>query len=171
MNNINRFMTNDELLGMDDIREPWEHGHVIVIDKQETRNGNYAIYSLGSINQFDLTHMSNAELYLNNKNEMTPIRCISFADEFNAAEIEIGKPLNINNERLAIRIEDSYDKSFEEQPPRMNSQKDIFLGENDKPIYRLTRLVFRYELDEYPHRVLKVRSLKRGDVKLSLNDI
>jgi len=149
---INRNLTNAELLAIDAVKNNYDENLLTIIDKVETANPDYVnIYILGKVN-FGIGTMSEAEADMLGINFERPMRAIITTTKEMANDLIIGGAFYPN---MAIRVEDSYEKFFEEQQPRVTAKKEILVGEDNKPIYRTTKVVYDHELVKNPHRLIK----------------
>ena len=155
METINRFMKNHEIIERDEVKYFFEEGYLIVIDVVETNNPEYInLYLLGNVDFGKGGSLSKAEAQLAGINLERPMRCIALAK---ADIAEAYRPGDIMPKEFTIRVEDSYEKSFDSQPPRTTVDGEILVGDDNKIIYRNTRVVTREELEENPHNIIKTK--------------
>ena len=151
---VNRNSSNEQLMAEAIIRAAVEAGFVILIDKVPTSNPEYTnLYFAGMVETQSASTVSKAQAELLGWSDTNVflMRAQQNAKTAVADKFEIGKVF----EGFALQIVDSTSPSFPEHKPRQSKEGDVYLNEENHPIYRSARLVTKEELTEQGHKTIK----------------
>lgn len=151
---LNRNMTNDELLAINEVKQAIDNGKIVIIDKVATSNPEYTnLYFIGKVEGLASSNTGVSSLaaqLLGWNNSEIYMRSIQNASTAVANQLPIGSALP-----GTIRVVDSVEKAFDNQTSRID-RDDNHLLHNGQPIYRSTEICTIEELAESGHFTLEV---------------
>lgn len=157
---MNRNVKNAELRANKKIANLLAAGHVIVVDKIQTKNENYVDLYLAAevagLNSNGGTVTQGAAFLLGwGQNQI--IRCRQTVTTANANEVEIGKSLNeVFGMDFTLKVKDSLEPAWPEQAPRVTNEGILLVNEDGKSVYRNALLVTKEEFEGDSHVIIKV---------------
>ena len=156
---LNRNMTNEEILAHKDIKDAMDNGKLIIIDGVQTSNPEYTnLYFMGKVEGLPSSNTNVSELAATLLNwGAVYMRSIQNASTQIADGLEIGQTID-----GAIRVTDSTEPAFDNQSPRVDRDNNLLLHNGSK-IYRTTNICTQQELDRDGHATLEVHErIKQG---------
>lgn len=158
---LNRNLTNEELLANAEIKKALDEGNLVLIDKVQTSNEEYVnLYFMAKVTGLPSSNTEvsdlGAQLLGWNSTEVY-MRAIQNASAKVAQKLPKGATIP-----GTIRVKDSLKAWFDGQQPRVDRNGNILLN-NGKPIYRTTQICSHDEFQKKGHDTLEVT--ERVDVK------
>jgi hypothetical protein len=151
---LNRNLTNDQLLADANIKASLDAGKIVIIDKVPTANPEYTnLYFIGKVEGLASSNTGVSSLaaqLLGWNNSDIYMRSIQNANTEVANQLPIGSALP-----GTIRVVDSTEKAFDNQTSRIDRDGNHLLH-NGQPIYRNTEICTIEELAEKGHYTLEV---------------
>lgn|GEM_PF-5552848 len=151
---LNRNMTNDELLAINEVKQAIDNGKIVIIDKVATSNPEYTnLYFIGKVEGLASSNTGVSSLaaqLLGWNNSDIYMRSIQNASTAVANQLPIGSALP-----GTVRVVDSTEKAFDNQTSRIDRDGNHLLH-NNQPIYRSTEICTHEELAESGHFTLEV---------------
>jgi len=150
---LNRNLTNDQILANANIKEAIDKGELVIIDMVPTSNPEYTnLYFIGKVTGLaeSNTNVSVLSAQLLGWKDGIYMRSIQNASTAIAEKLQIGESI-----MGTMRVVDSIEPEFDGQNPRIDREGNQLLH-NNNPIYRNTFICTHEELEEQGHSTLEV---------------
>jgi hypothetical protein len=149
---LNRNMTNQEILKVAGIEDALKNNQLVLIDKVETRLPKFTnLYFIGKVEGLSSsnTDVSKLEAQLLGWGD-NYVRAISNSSTEIANQLQVGQKID-----GAIRVIDSFNTAFDGQLPRQDRNGNQLLN-NGRPIYRTAQVCTHDELNQLGHSTIEV---------------
>lgn len=149
---LNRNMTNEELLRVAGVKEAVDAGKLVIIDKVQTSRPEFTnLYFIGKVEGLSSsnTNVSQLAAALLGWGD-NYLRSIQNADTNIANQFQVGSSIE-----GTIRVIDSFEPAFDGQQPRIDRNGQQLLN-NGRPIYRSTQICTHDELNQLGHSTIEV---------------
>lgn len=152
--NINRNMTNDEILAIPAVKKQLDEGKLVIIDMVLTSRPEYTnMYFIGKVEGLPSSNTDVSDLaaqLLGWNNSDIYMRSVQNASTEIANQLQVGMGI-----QGTIRVIDKLEAEFDGQNPRIDRNNNILLH-NKQMIYRTTQICSADELAEKGHETLEV---------------
>ena len=150
---LNRNLTNDELLAIDSVKQAVDNGKIVIIDKVETTHPDFVnLYCIAKVEGLTSsnTDVNPLQAQLLGWNGDIYMRAIQNASKAIADQVELGTAYN-----GTIRVIDTLTKQFDAHTSRIDRNGKQLLSQG-KPIYRNTEICDFATLERLGHDTLEV---------------
>ena len=149
---LNRNMTNQELIKVAGIEDALKNNQLVLIDKVQTSRPEFTnLYFIGKVEGLSSsnTDVSKLEAQLLGWGD-NYVRAISNSSTEIANQLQVGQKID-----GAIRVIDGLTPSFDGQQPRQDRNGNQLLN-NSRPIYRTAQICNHEELNQLGHSTIEV---------------